>query len=159
MSDPAFVAGLRPIPSGPLGVGPNVPASDLAGVDPSGHPAGLRMAEFGQPVLLAFLHIHCDGCEEFWQGFRDWSVLDPPPSVSAVVLTKGPRSVPAEEVRRAGDGINRVPVIMSDAAWADYRVSSYPFFVLVDPATRTVVGETVGFGWSDVISMIRSSGL
>ena len=47
---------------------------------------------------------------------------------------------------------------MGDETWADYRVTSYPFFVLVDPVTATVVGETVGFGWSDVISMISSSG-
>jgi hypothetical protein len=52
-----------------------------------------------------------------------------------------------------------VPLVMSDAAWADYRVTGYPFFVLVDAAHGTVVGETVGFGWSDVRSMIDASGL
>ena len=52
----------------------------------------------------------------------------------------------------------QTPVVMSDDAWSDYRVLGYPFFVLVEPATLTVVGETVGFGWSDVVSMIRSAG-
>jgi len=159
MSDPAFVAGLRPIPSGPLEPGPPVPAGDISGVDPFGQPVDLRIADFTQPVLLAFLHIHCDGCQEFWRGFRDDSTSDLPPSVSAVVLTKGPESVPPDEVRQAADGVTRIPVIMGDQAWAEYRVTSYPFFVLVDPGTGTVVGETVGFGWSDVISMVRSSGL
>jgi hypothetical protein len=36
-------------------------------------------------------------------------------------------------------------------------VTGYPFFVLVDAPNRTVVGETVGFGWSDVISMIGAA--
>jgi len=48
-------------------------------------------------------------------------------------------------------------VIMSEEAWTEYRVLGYPFFVLVDPSTRTVLGETVGFGWSDVVSMIRAA--
>jgi hypothetical protein len=158
MSDPTFVAGLRPIPSGPLGAGTPRSASDISGVDPLGHPANLRITDFTQPVLLAFLHIHCDGCQEFWRGFRDDSKPELPSSMSAVVLTKGPGSVSADEVRQAASRVTRVPVIMGDEAWADYRVTGYPFFVLVDPASGTVAGETVGFGWSDVISMVRSSG-
>jgi hypothetical protein len=158
MSDPAFVAGLRPIPSGSLGAGTPLPASEISGVDPSGQPANLRVADLTRPVLLAFLHTHCDGCQEFWRGLRDDSDPVLPPALSAVVLTKGPGSVSTDEVRQAASGVTRVPVIMGDEAWAEYRVTSYPFFVLVDPATGTVAGETVGFGWSDVISMVRSSG-
>jgi hypothetical protein len=158
MSDSAFVAGLRPIPPGPLESGAPLPASDISGVDPFGRPVDLRIADFTRPVLLAFLHIHCDGCQEFWRGFRHDSNSDLPPSVSAVVLTKGPESVSTDEVRQAANGVTRVAVIMGDQAWADYRVTGYPFFVLVDPTTGTVAGETVGFGWSDVISMVRSSG-
>jgi len=66
----------------------------------------------------------------------------------------------AEVARVAGavgspDG---VPVVMSDAAWADYRVTGYPFFVLVDAAQGVIVGETVAFGWSDVRALIEASG-
>jgi hypothetical protein len=78
--------------------------------------------------------------------------------VSPVVVTKGPATTAPAAVEEAADGITRVPVIMSDDAWGDYRVSGYPFFVLVDAPARVVVGETVGFGWSDVISMIRAAG-
>ena len=74
------------------------------------------------------------------------------------IVTKGPASVTPHEIRRAAAGIGRIPVIMSEEAWTDYRVLGYPFFVLVDPATRTVIGETVGFGWDDVVSMIRAAG-
>ena len=78
--------------------------------------------------------------------------------MTAVVVTKGPGSVDPVEVARAASGVTRAAVVMSDEAWADYRVSAYPFFVLVDPGSRSVVGETVGFGWSDVRSMIRAAG-
>ncbi len=74
-----------------------------------------------------------------------------------VAVTKGPGSVDRAEVVRAARGVSRVPVVMSDRAWRDYRVSGYPFFVLVDATAGTVIGETVGFGWSDVQSMVRAA--
>jgi len=158
LSDPEFVAGLRPIPSGGLGVEMARPAPDIAGTDPAGAPVSIRMDEFADAVLLAFLHLKCQGCEEFWRGFGDNSRAELPPGTSVAIVTKGPASVTPHEIRRAAAGIGRIPVIMSEEAWTDYRVLGYPFFVLVDPATRTVVGETVGFGWDDVVSMIRAAG-
>jgi hypothetical protein len=78
--------------------------------------------------------------------------------VLPAIVTRGPESVDLEEVQRAAAGVQEVAVIMSDQAWIDYQVLGYPFFVLVDPESHIVVGETVGFGWADVISMIRASG-
>ena len=63
----------------------------------------------------------------------------------------------AAEVEAASGGLGSVPVVMTDAAWSDYRVTGYPFLVLVDPETRRVIGETVGFGWADVHAMIRAA--
>jgi hypothetical protein len=73
-----------------------------------------------------------------------------------VAVTKGSGSVEPAEVEWAARGITRVPVVMSDQAWVDYRVTGYPFFVLVD-SVGSVIGETVGFGWDDVRSMIAAS--
>jgi hypothetical protein len=160
MDDPDFVAGLRPIPSG----SPSPPASDLAGVSPAGDRVEVVLGPLERPVLLCFLHVRCDGCEQFWLGLADGVPAETPVSselpdtVTPVVVTKGPGSVDPVEVARAASGVTRVPVVMSDQAWADYRVSSYPFFVLVDPGSMSVVGETVGFGWSDVRSMIYAAG-
>jgi len=156
LSDPGFVAGLRPIPSGLPGDGNLYPVVDIAGTDPSGRPVRIAIDSFAEPLLLAFLHINCHGCHDFWQGFGD-DRTELPVSVSAVVVTKGPETVSPGDVRRAAVGIGRVPIVMSDEAWTDYRVMSYPFFVLIEPKVRAVVGETVGFGWADVVSMIRSS--
>jgi hypothetical protein len=133
-------------------------ACDLAGVNPLGGPVKIQLGQFNQPVLLAFLHIQCDGCGEFWRGFgaieRAW-----PHSVSPVVVTRGPENVDPIEVGRLALGFGEVPVVMGDQPWTDYRVPTYPFFVAVDASTRTIIGETVGLGWDDVFAMVRSAGL
>lgn len=157
LADPAFRARLRPIPSGPLEGSERLPAADIVGLGPSGDRIEVRISQFSGPVLLCFLHIHCDGCDGFWRGLRDEERDGPSSGVSAVAVTRGPGSIDPDEVERAAAGLTRVPVVMSDQAWADYRVSGYPFFVLVDPSTAVVVGETVGFGWSDVRSMVEAS--
>jgi hypothetical protein len=36
-------------------------------------------------------------------------------------------------------------------------VSGYPFFVVVEPSTRTIIAETVGFGWSDLVRVVQRS--
>jgi hypothetical protein len=155
--DPAFVAGLRPIPSGPLTTTERRPAADIVGEDLDGLPVEVRISAFDGLVLLCFLHVHCDGCDGFWRGLGESSPVEYPDNVSAVAVTKGPGSVDRGEVARAAGSAGTasgVPVVMSDTAWAEYRVTGYPFFVLVDATDRTIVAETVGFGWSDVRSMI-----
>lgn len=156
LDDPAFVAGLRPIPSGPVAASGQWPAADLTGVGLDGLPLAIGIVGHPGPLLLCFLQTHCAGCEEFWRGVADPPGSDWPDGLSVVVVTRGPGSVDRSEVARLVGGA-AVPVVMSDRAWADYRITGYPFFVLVDPALRTVVGETVGFGWTDVQSMVRSA--
>jgi len=108
-------------------------------------------------VLVAFLATRCDGCEEFWRGLGAGSDVGLPGSVAVVAVTRGPGTISSADVDEVATGINGAPVIMSDTAWTDYRVSGYPFFVLVDAPNRRVVGETVGFGWPDVVSMVRAA--
>ena len=158
LADPAVVAGLRPIPSSPVGGSSKWPASDLVGVTPMGESIEIAIDGAVPLVLLVFLATRCDGCDEFWRGFRDLEASPLPASVSAVVVTRGPDSIDAAEVERAASGVTQVPVVMSDRAWVDYRVSGYPFLVLVDPVACVVIGETVGFGWPDVLSMVQAAG-
>ncbi len=157
LSDPAFVAGLRPIPSGPVAAGSPQPAADIVGERPTGGRVEVVIGELEGLTLLCFLHVRCDGCGEFWTGLRDDGPPPLPEGVSAVVVTKGPGSVDPEEVGHEAEGVTLVPVVMSDEAWRAYRVTGYPFFVLVDPEVGTVIGETVGLGWSDVDAMIGAS--
>jgi len=152
LSDPGFVAGLRPIPSHPDGAAPDWPATDLVGVRPDGIPVAVDLAVATRPILMVFLTTECDGCDQFWRG-----LADPPPDIDAVVVTRGPGAVASSDVASLASGLGRVPVVMSDAAWSDYRVTGYPFLVLVEPATKRILGESVGFGWPDVDALLASS--
>ena len=90
------------------------------------------MSGSGGPTLLCFLHVRCDGCDEFWRGLRDDESPGLPARGGGGGGDQGTRSVEPAEVERAARGVTRVPVVMSDQAWEDYRVTGYPFFVLVD---------------------------
>ena len=153
LSDPEFVAGLRPVPSGLDGAAPSWPAADLVGMCPDASPVSVDLAAATRPVLLVFLTTDCDGCDHFWMG-----LADPPPGVDPVVVTKGPDAVAPSDVAALAVDLPHVPVVMSDAAWSDYRVTGYPFLVLVEPGTRRILGESVGFGWSDVEALLAASG-
>ena len=157
-SDARWVAGLRSVPSRKGEPSDGRSAQDVIGISPAGLPVEFRIDHLDRPALLAFLHTHCDGCDEYWSGFGRTDGGPLPHSVLPAIVTRGPESVGLADVQRAAAGVLEVSVIMSDQAWIDYQVLGYPFFVLIDPESRTVIGETVGFGWSDVISMIRSSG-
>ena len=143
-------SGLRPIPTSQSFV--ERPAFDLVGVDPSGNRMEVSVIGHAGRTLLAFLAVDCFGCEEFWQGIGDASILPGSSNMARVVVTKERERIPhAKSARLSG-----VPLVMSNAAWTDYRVLGYPSFLVVDGSSGMVVGETTAFGWDDVQSMIRS---
>jgi hypothetical protein len=153
LSDPAFVAGLRTVPTGLPGEAPGWSAADLHGVRPDGSPVSVALAELDRPLVLVFLSVNCDGCGPVWQGLADGTdpVLD---GVVAVVVTKGPDTVDPTAVAGLAAGFTG-DVVMGDRAWVDYRVTGYPFLVLVDPGSTRILAETVGFGWSDLVSTVQ----
>jgi hypothetical protein len=155
LADPAFTAGLRPIPSGTAEAPAAWPAVDVEGVSPDGEPIEVRLDEVGGRLLLAFLTTDCLGCRAFWDVLRRVEDSHLPTDVSAVVVTRGPSAVASEDVAASAAGFGQVPVIMSDRAWTDYRVTSYPFFVVAEARSRTVIGETVGLGWDDVLLLLE----
>jgi hypothetical protein len=152
LADPDFVAGLRPIPTGVPGEVPDWPAGDLHGVRPDGSPVSLVLAGLDRPLLLVFLAVDCDGCESFWRGLAEGSL---PEGVVPVAVTRGPATVDPARVAARATGF-RGTVVMSDGAWADHRVTGYPFLVLVDPAGRRILAEAVGLGWDDVAAVVRA---
>ena len=133
------------------------PVFDLSGTGPAGDPFTVRVVGVAGRTLLAFLSVDCLGCEEFWRALRAPRGLGLGPGVATVVVTKGPASVSPDDVATASEGLAGAPVVMSDRVWTDYQVLGYPFFVLVDGPSGTVVGETVGMGLDDVAGMVASA--
>jgi len=153
LDDPEFVAGLRTVPTGDPGDVPDWPAADILGARPDGSTVAIDLAHIGAPLLLVFLATRCDGCATFWSGLADTS--DPALSgILPVVVTRGPGSVDAAEVAVLASELSG-DVVMSDSAWTDYRVTGYPFLVLVDPSGRRILAESVGFDWADVARTVR----
>ena len=76
-----------------------------------------------------------------------------PTATRAVIVTKGPdREVPCEvQARTTG----HIPVVMSTEAWVDYQVPGSPFFVLVDGATGTKVGQGVASHVGQLAELVR----
>jgi hypothetical protein len=50
-----------------------------------------------------------------------------------------------------------VTVVMSSAAWTDYRVPGSPYFVLVDGPAGRVRGEGTGAHWDQVKNLLRQA--
>jgi len=155
MEDPDFVAGLRAVPSTASGSHVTWSATDLSGVRPDGSGVSIVLDDESDPLLLVFLTTRCDGCDTFWAGLADGG--DPALArVRTVVVAKGPDEVDTDQVRAlaaplVGTGVD---VVLGAKAWTDYRVTGYPFLVLVDPASRRILAETVGFRWSDVAATV-----
>jgi hypothetical protein len=156
LSNPEFVAGLRPIGNGSPKSSASWLARDLVGVTPSGESIEFSLDDAPDRLLLVFLATNCDGCEDFWIGLQNPLGIGLASNVSVVVITKGPETVRASDVMECAVGLDGIPVIMSGAAWTDYQVFGYPFFVVVDAPTRKILGETVGFGWDDVVALTLS---
>jgi hypothetical protein len=154
LSNEAFAAGLRPIPTGSLPTPRRAPTDRITGQTPKGEPVEVALGGGGR-FLLCFLATHCDGCDSFWRGLSG-DGEDLPSDVSCVVVTKSSAKVDRHEVQRLSGTVGRWPVVMSDEAWELFGVFSYPFFVVLDAACGEVIGETVGFGWTEVHTMVSS---
>jgi hypothetical protein len=169
VTDPALVPSevlrrARPIPTyrdHPATVG-----HDLVGVDPSGAPRSVGIADGGEPVCVLFLSSSCQGCRDLWEGMgalrRDLGA-----GVRVVAVTRGPEAEDAAAVARlaaagalggdlmggeAGEG-ESTEVVMSSQAYLDYGVSGPPFYALtVGTEVRT---EGVAWGVRETADAVR----
>jgi len=115
---------------------------DVAGVDPGGAPVRLAILERADPMLLLFLSSSCQGCLDLWHGLdqlRDAL----PPALDLAVVTRGTDHEDAAVIAELGRSEGAFPVVMSAAAYADYRVAGPPFLVVVD-GTQV---RTEGVAW------------
>ncbi len=140
----------RSVPEPPAGARARVPAPDLTGTTPGGDVVSLSFTATGaSPTLLAFLTSGCSTCAGFWETLAEPRL---PPDVQTVIVAHGPeRERPTKLASLAPE---TVPVVMSSAAWSDYRVPGAPYFVLVD---GTIRGEGVATTWQALSSLVSDA--
>ncbi|MBV8463346.1 MAG: hypothetical protein JO368_08635 [Acidimicrobiales bacterium] len=127
----------------------------MAGTTPLGTPIEIQLTDHPLTVL-SFLSTRCEGCEEFWRRLCHGSASDQFGGITFQVVTRSSHSEdPTEVLDLAGERGREV--LMSDEAWDAFGVFGYPYFVLIDGAAKTVIGETVAFGWSDVETTLDSA--
>lgn len=134
--------------------GATPPADAIVGRTPAGVAQSVALSESRGLTALAFLSSTCTGCKPFWRSFRDGPAM-PVDDMRLVVVTKGPEEEsPAAIADLTGSDVT---VLMSSQAWDDFAVPASPFFVLVDAATGSVIGEGSGPSWRRVSRMLADA--
>ena len=105
----------------------------------------------GGDTLLAFLSSGCGTCQGFWQDFSS-GVDDVPGGARLVVVTQGLVDESESALRdRAPAG---VPLVLSSQTWAEFSVPGSPYFVYVDGASGSVLGEGSAATWEQVVDLL-----
>lgn len=132
-------------------------AFDLIGTTPDGDAVKLAVLGTGESTILAFLSSGCLTCAQFWADLRDVGDddLETPNGASVVVVTKGPENESPARIRDLAP--QNLRVIMSSAAWEDYKVPVAPYFLYFEGTTQSVAGEGSAVSWEQVISLLRDS--
>lgn len=134
---------------------PDRRAADISGTTVTGDPVALRVTGVDHDTVLLFLSSGCSTCRGFWDALTDAGTMHLPAAARVVVVTEGPsKESPARIARRAPDGVT---VVMSDAAYADYRVEGTPYVVEVEGRTGRVRGEGTGQDWPQVARMLAEA--
>jgi hypothetical protein len=144
--------GRRPV--APRAAGGLGPAADISGVTPTLEPIAVSVTGPNRRTLLAFLSSGCLTCREFWDAFRSGGLAIPGDARLVVVAKGADAESPADIARLAPP--NRVTVLSSEA-WEAYNAPGSPYFVLVDGAGPTVIGEGTGTTWTQVANMLTSA--
>ena len=130
------------------------PARDLAGTTLGGDARQVGLSEQAPPTLLAFLSSGCSVCDQFWSDLRSGGDRMPlEPGLRLIALTKDTSHESPSRLERLAGGT--VPVLMSSAAWSDYRVPAAPYFVYIEGGQ--ILGEGSANGWTQIGSLLRDA--
>ena len=146
MSEPPadILRRLKPIPT--YTDRPATAPHDIAGVAPDGTPRRIDVVEAAAPAVLLFLSAACLGCRDLWEGLRALQA-GLAGAARLVVVTRSPGEESPEAITAlAGDAplVDGIDLVMSTAAFGDYRVAGPPFLTVADAAT--VRTESVAWG-------------
>lgn len=122
----------------------------VTGVTPDGSTAAVALQRSRGYVLLAFLSSGCTTCRPFWSELAGAEMPDP--DVRPVIVTKDPsEESPGRIAELAPSGISTV---MSSETWDAFRIPVSPYFVLVEAAHGSVVGEGAAGSWDKVRDLL-----
>jgi hypothetical protein len=153
---PAYTTTPPAVRDGVVGPGTGATAHDLVGTLPGGGQRSVVVTGQELPTLLAFLSTGCSTCGAFWAAFSDPMALDlPGEGTRVVIVTRGPEAESPADVERLAP--RAVTTVMSTEAYENYAIPGSPYFVLVDGATSSVVGEGSGTSWTQVQSLLRAA--
>jgi hypothetical protein len=125
-------------------------AADVHGTTPSGGARRIALSPGSPNTLLAFLTSGCSSCKHLLADLRQ-GLPELPGDTRLVVVTKD-REVEQVVAFRPIEKV--VDVVMSSAAWADYRVPGSPFFVHVSGEQGLIAGEGSATTWEQVTSLL-----
>ena len=134
---------------------PSRSGTDIMGVTPAQDAVSIAVTGVKHLTLLAFLSSGCGSCMNFWDVFREGGPVAVPGDARLVCVTKDPSAESVAAISRLAP--SDIPVVMSSAAWDDYDVPVAPFFVLVDGASGSVVGEGAANEWEQVTSLLHNA--
>ncbi len=139
---------LGPQPTGPATSGGVV---DITGTVPGG--GRVKVALDGRHhTLLAFLSSGCRTCQAFWEAFADPGLDVPGIDTRLVIVAQDPAH--DSESRLAELAPTGVRIVCSSATWQSLDVPGSPFFVMIDGASRTVIGSGTATGWDQVKGLL-----
>ena len=132
-------------------------ATDLDGAGLHDDAVHVSVVGARRRTLLAFLSSGCLTCQGFWEAFSDGRgvELELSADIRLVVVTKDGGEESISALRKLAPP--HLPVVMSSAAWTDYRVPGSPYFVLVDGQDGRVRGEGTGANWDQVNNLLRQA--
>lgn len=128
--------------------------ADVSGTDATGAPQHVAVGGVAHSTLLAFLSTTCLTCRDFWTAFAD-PKLDVPGRARVVIVTRSVEAESPSSVRKLAPP--SVHTVMSTETWHAYNVPGAPYFILVDGARNSVIGEGTATSWDRVQELMRQA--
>ncbi len=129
-------------------------AYDITGTSLDDELSALVIVGAPRPTLLAFLTSGCATCATFWAAFtgRDLAI---PGGAHLVIVAKDAAEESESRLRELAPP--QATLVLSSAAWVDYRVPASPYFVYVDGESGRVTGEGSAASWQQVADLMRQA--
>jgi len=128
-------------------------AHDISGAGLAGDLIAARVLGVPHDTVLIFLSSGCSACQLFWEQL---GTRRPAPGSRLLVITKSPEEESPAALRQLSPP--GVDVVMSSAAWSDYRVPGSPYVIVVNGRTGRVRGEGSGTSLDQLTELMRVAG-